>query len=129
MSKFKAGDRVRCVEAGSVYFTKGKEYLVTSGTDSETELRIKDNDGDVISPALSRFELVTDTPRPDPVQWLKDELIRTQTAHDAATSVMVRNIALGKIELCKAALFQIYGIGSVATTTTRTEWTFSPVQP
>ena len=60
MSKFKVGDKVRCVDAScSRDLTKGKVYVVMEESSNRTAVRIaRDYDSSVRSYFASRFELV-----------------------------------------------------------------------
>lgn len=117
MSKFKVGDRVRCTHAAAPKFTFGKIYTVMVDGD---RLEVSDNSGGQTIVIFSSFELVTDTPRPDPVEWLKAEL---QRLTDEAPEFMHSGMLMPMIRMLR----ECYGVE--ATAAMRTEWAFSPVSP
>lgn len=62
------------------------------------------------------FELVTDTPRPDQLQWLKARIEENYGNSGYNAALM--------------DVLQIFhGITATPTTITRTKWSFAPVQP
>lgn len=64
MSKFKVGDKVRCISTGYYeLITLGKEYVVVEARGSDY-IWISCDDGDIVPYETDRFELVESSQKP-----------------------------------------------------------------
>lgn len=111
MSRFKIGDRVRCIAndlpgavVGDVLVVTADLWGVSGTAFIAGELGFWDD----------RFELATNTPLSDPVQWLKIAIHSAEANGDRKV-----------LDQCRAMLRECYGVE--ATAVTRTEWVFAPV--